>query len=591
MKRQADPVASKITSCGFKASHLLILGVALFWLSSGPATRAMAQTGVPVHEGVQLISEEAPQGRACGKWIQLEYRACKRVVGCKGGSSIKNSDVDDLYDQIQQAIDVRTATSCRTLECSSPRFRNDTNTFDCVGIARLCMVRSLLYACPGKGGAAGEPVRQGSGPERVSSEPKRVSSETERVGSEPSRVGSGTSRSSSRSIAAGRSRSAPGSPVGAGSPPLTIEHVETDTNFGDTSIQGTVLYANTAAPTNAEPEGWWLRVDVRISNQGANPILLTAFELDTDASEPSQKPLAEPALIPAGKAKTIKAHGIGGSGPKPTVLEIRAFAIHPPGIKPAAWSQPASETVALAEYENATPTGGYRFPARYDDTPLDWYWTPGNAHLHTTVQRYAYDLGIVRGPAFTRYTDLALQREVLGGLAAGTYNSDFLVWNQPIYAMADGVIVTCRRSVADQQPGESGESSGNALKIEHGDGEYVLYAHLRELSIPQALCPVESDPGDEDNPNHVPVAVTEGQFLGRVGNTGHSSGPHFHTHLQEAEKSGSGETRGLPLRFYDVHVRSFYPETDPFLSWNHVTASEPAAVGSPEMLIGPNVDE
>lgn len=86
------------------------------------------------------------------------------------------------------------------------------------------------------------------------------------------------------------------------------------------------------------------------------------------------------------------------------------------------------------------------------------------------------------------------------------------------------------------------------------------------------------------------MSVTEGQFLGRVGNTGHSSGPHLHLHLQDNKTTNSVVTRGLPLRFHDVHVRSFYPYTDPFLSWNHVTASEPAAVGSPEMLIGPNVN-
>ena len=71
--------------------------------------------------------------------------------------------------------------------------------------------------------------------------------------------------------------------------------------------------------------------------------------------------------------------------------------------------------------------------------------------------------------------------------------------------------------------------AGNHVVIDHGNGERALYAHLVPGSIPV----------------RVGTTVKRGQALGKCGNSGHSSEPHLHWHLQTAE----GE--GLPPRFVD----------------------------------------
>jgi murein DD-endopeptidase MepM/ murein hydrolase activator NlpD len=74
--------------------------------------------------------------------------------------------------------------------------------------------------------------------------------------------------------------------------------------------------------------------------------------------------------------------------------------------------------------------------------------------------------------------------------------------------------------------------AGNYVLLDHGDGEYSLLAHL----IPGSLAVKPAD------------RVVAGQLLGRCGNSGHSSEPHLHYHLQTSAKVGDGD--GLPAQFH-----------------------------------------
>jgi murein DD-endopeptidase MepM/ murein hydrolase activator NlpD len=65
-----------------------------------------------------------------------------------------------------------------------------------------------------------------------------------------------------------------------------------------------------------------------------------------------------------------------------------------------------------------------------------------------------------------------------------------------------------------------GSGGGNSLLILHGD-ELVLYAHMRNGSVDPAVA-------------EVGATVKSGQFLGRAGNSGSSSGPHLHIHAVQA---------------------------------------------------------
>jgi hypothetical protein len=63
-----------------------------------------------------------------------------------------------------------------------------------------------------------------------------------------------------------------------------------------------------------------------------------------------------------------------------------------------------------------------------------------------------------------------------------------------------------------------GHGGGNALFVLHGNCR-VLYAHFREGSVN----PAAAFPG---------AVVKAGQFLGRIGNSGSSAGPHLHIHAE-----------------------------------------------------------
>lgn len=117
-----------------------------------------------------------------------------------------------------------------------------------------------------------------------------------------------------------------------------------------------------------------------------------------------------------------------------------------------------------------------------------------------------------------------------GARAGSKKNEDRLSWHKPIYAMADGTVIRCGNSYPDNPEARSltdaevqalrdagkWHGGGNHFLIHHGD-ELVLYAYMQEGSVNDRLC----RPG---------TPVRKGDRLGRVGNSGSSSGPHLHIH-------------------------------------------------------------
>ncbi len=83
----------------------------------------------------------------------------------------------------------------------------------------------------------------------------------------------------------------------------------------------------------------------------------------------------------------------------------------------------------------------------------------------------------------------------------------------PVLAAADGVVTEIRNTVICQAC-EFGY--GNFVRVDHGNGFTAVYAHLRYPSV-------SVDPGDK---------VRQGQVLGFMGNTGHSTGIHLHFEIR-----------------------------------------------------------
>ncbi|WP_367717283.1 M23 family metallopeptidase [Nitratireductor sp. GISD-1A_MAKvit] len=144
-----------------------------------------------------------------------------------------------------------------------------------------------------------------------------------------------------------------------------------------------------------------------------------------------------------------------------------------------------------------------------------------NYHAEHVAQRFAYDF-VVRKSGSTHSGD-------------GTKLEDFYCWDRPVLAPADGKVVSVVDGLPDKEIGEADISrpAGNHVVLELAEGEFAFLAHLRRGSISVAV-------GDE---------VTRGDEVGRCGNSGNTSEPHLHMHLQTTPDLMSGE--GLPAQFHN----------------------------------------
>jgi murein DD-endopeptidase MepM/ murein hydrolase activator NlpD len=149
----------------------------------------------------------------------------------------------------------------------------------------------------------------------------------------------------------------------------------------------------------------------------------------------------------------------------------------------------------------------------------------GGQHLQAPPQRFAFDILGVGLDGKTRQGD-------------GSKNEDYYAFGRELLAPADGVVTEVVSGVRDNQPGSMNPYSavGNAILIEHRAGEVSLLAHLKKDSI-------RVKAGDH---------VTRGQVLALCGNSGNSSEPHLHYHLQNSAAMQDG--LGIPVHFDAVFV-------------------------------------
>jgi murein DD-endopeptidase MepM/ murein hydrolase activator NlpD len=142
----------------------------------------------------------------------------------------------------------------------------------------------------------------------------------------------------------------------------------------------------------------------------------------------------------------------------------------------------------------------------------EWYVFGGgdnekiNPHVAASGQRRAADI-IIKGADDLSHKD------------TGHRNEDYFVYGKQILAAAAGTVVTAIDGVPDNEPGSMNPlcAVGNCLIIDQGSKEYAVYAHLKPDSL-------RVHRGDK---------VRKGQVLALCGNSGNSSEPHLHFHLQD----------------------------------------------------------
>jgi murein DD-endopeptidase MepM/ murein hydrolase activator NlpD len=147
---------------------------------------------------------------------------------------------------------------------------------------------------------------------------------------------------------------------------------------------------------------------------------------------------------------------------------------------------------------------------------------PVNGHL-VMGQRFAIDFN--RADAAGRW--------VVGD---PDVNTSWVFYDDPVLAVADGTVVAAEDRWADQIPNHPREvrlpeADGNHVIIRFGRDRYAGYAHLVPGSVRV----------------RVGQRVRAGQVIGRLGNSGSSSGPHLH--FQVMTRPSLVDANGLAFTF------------------------------------------
>ena len=115
---------------------------------------------------------------------------------------------------------------------------------------------------------------------------------------------------------------------------------------------------------------------------------------------------------------------------------------------------------------------------------------------------------------------------------------EFEVFGKEVLAPGDGIVTQVISGSIDVLPGERDRSVGvgNAIIIDHQNGEYSLLCHFKHNSIKIKV-------GDK---------VRQGDVIGLCGNTGNSTQPHIHFNLQDGPLMH--KANAIPAQFSKILV-------------------------------------
>ena len=131
-----------------------------------------------------------------------------------------------------------------------------------------------------------------------------------------------------------------------------------------------------------------------------------------------------------------------------------------------------------------------------------------NYHVQDEAQKNAFDM-VIRDDRGKSYK------------SNGQSNEDYYAFGKELIAPCDGEIVLVVDGIKDNLPGEMNPVyiPGNTVIIKTINDEYLFFAHFKQHSI-------QVKQGQ---------LVKQGETLGLCGNSGNSSEPHLHFHIQNAE--------------------------------------------------------
>jgi len=150
-----------------------------------------------------------------------------------------------------------------------------------------------------------------------------------------------------------------------------------------------------------------------------------------------------------------------------------------------------------------------------------------NYHVVAKMQKNAFDIVITNTDGKSYKTD-------------GKSNADYYAFGQSLTAPCDAEVVFAVDGVKDNIPGKMNTllTIGNTVLLKTKHNEYILFAHFKQGTV-------KVKQGEK---------VKTGQLLGECGNSGNSSEPHLHFHIQDEEDFD--QATGIKCFFSKVKINS-----------------------------------
>ncbi len=329
------------------------------------------------------------------------------------------------------------------------------------------------------------------------------------------------------------------------------------------------------APTAFKAEGkWHLVYELHLNNMdrweyrltkvesisgdtaGRSLVAYTGAELQAAMARPGQPGVTEKAILAPGTMAVVYIWAtVDSADALPSTLRQRL------GVKVGTY--PEEITIETAPIPVARGAIAISAPLRGD------HWLAGNGPSNSSghrralipidghaaiAQRFAIDWVRLRDDGKTSHGD---EKD----------NKNYYAYGTEALAAADGVVTEVKDGIPENIPGENSRAvpitietvGGNHVILDIGAGHYAFYAHLQPGSLRVKL-------GDK---------VRRGQVVGLVGNSGNSTEPHLHFHIENANSPLGAE--GLPYSLSSFAVVGRGEE------WKPADAKGPAEVHQNEI--------
>jgi murein DD-endopeptidase MepM/ murein hydrolase activator NlpD len=293
--------------------------------------------------------------------------------------------------------------------------------------------------------------------------------------------------------------------------------------------------------------------ELHVSNVGTGPLRLDRIEV-RDAEQPNARPVVTYAR--AEIERSVKLIGPRGAAPAKALS---------PGVRAVVYLWLAFDSLAAVPralthrvvFADGNSVDDARVPVRAPAdlafaSPVgtgDWWigLGPSNTSEH---RREVLRVGEDTVPHLAqRFAIDWVKMDARGEYARdhrGRRNTDWYGYGEPVRAVVDARVAAVVDSIPDNTPGEDSRAVairvstvlGNYVLLDLGpatDGghRYALYGHLKAGTLRVRA-------GD---------AVSRGQILGAIGNSGNSDGPHLHFQVTEAADAIAAPLRGEGVPF------------------------------------------